>query len=376
MNIINVNSRYGLDPAIVQYAHAVAESYDRYADKGPYCRDSLTDLMNRIPVLLFSEASMPEIPLMDKSVLTADEDPNEKQDPCNIDLLGYYQSAHPITPSHTIPIVGLCPERILQYCTRDDGSLHVELFTIITTKVIIHEYAHAMMALPYASAGVTYGNFYLWMEESMANAFTLKCFEAHARSGSHHQCYTPTQGHRVIHSTPSFRLNPLAVVTEFMLQQPAHYALGVFMHEHGLGHHWLWSVNKSSCNNRINEKRAYLRAVSAQPTDLETVQATLYNVFGMTREQLHTELVLYSYEQQLHRAVSIRDRHCCTLLLDAGVVNVDCGDINGWTPLHHAVFAGDTDMAKLLIDKGADVNAPAADGSTPLHIAVLGSAVL
>jgi ankyrin repeat protein len=33
-------------------------------------------------------------------------------------------------------------------------------------------------------------------------------------------------------------------------------------------------------------------------------------------------------------------------------------------------------MAKLLIDKGADVNAPAADGSTPLHIAVLGSAVL
>jgi hypothetical protein len=292
-----------------------------------------------------------------------------------IDPWGFYQHAFPITPTEKIPVIALCLERIVDHCLGQDGTLDAESYSILTAKVIIHEYAHAMMALPYGSVVVTYDNFYLWMEESMANAFTLKCFEAHARSGSHHQCYTPTQGHRVTRSTPSFRLNPLAVAREFMLQQPAHYALGVFMHEHGLGHHCLWSVNKSSCNNRINEKRAYLRAVSAQPTDLETVRAALYNVFGMTAEQLHAELVLYSYEQQLHRAVSIRDRHCCTLLLDAGVVNVDCGDINGWTPLHHAVFAGDTDMAKLLIDKGADVNAPAADGSTPLHIAVLGSAV-
>jgi uncharacterized protein len=41
----------------------------------------------------------------------------------------------------------------------------------------------------------------------------------------------------------------------------------------------------------------------------------------------------------------------------------------GWTPLHWAAMEGHKVAAKLLLAKGADVNANAEDGSTPLHAA-------
>jgi ankyrin repeat protein len=43
----------------------------------------------------------------------------------------------------------------------------------------------------------------------------------------------------------------------------------------------------------------------------------------------------------------------------------------GWTPLHIAVFKGHKEIAELLIDKDADVNAKNWEGGTPLHYAAL-----
>ena len=57
------------------------------------------------------------------------------------------------------------------------------------------------------------------------------------------------------------------------------------------------------------------------------------------------------------------------------------GDVNerdparGWTPLHAAVANGHPKMTQFLLDKGANVNARANDGSTPLHIAMAGNHV-
>lgn len=43
----------------------------------------------------------------------------------------------------------------------------------------------------------------------------------------------------------------------------------------------------------------------------------------------------------------------------------------GWTPLHYAASKGHTDIAQLLLQHGALVNAPAPDGTTPLMMAAL-----
>lgn len=59
-----------------------------------------------------------------------------------------------------------------------------------------------------------------------------------------------------------------------------------------------------------------------------------------------------------------------SLLTVHGIDQIDMK--NGYTPLHLAEFAvGHKKMAELLVSKGADVNARAASGATPLFFAVL-----
>jgi ankyrin repeat protein len=55
-------------------------------------------------------------------------------------------------------------------------------------------------------------------------------------------------------------------------------------------------------------------------------------------------------------------------LLDAGAA-IDARDARGRTALHHAASVGYTDVAKLLVERGADVKTVDADGLTPLDAA-------
>ena len=41
-----------------------------------------------------------------------------------------------------------------------------------------------------------------------------------------------------------------------------------------------------------------------------------------------------------------------------------------WTPLHHAYHCGQLDVVKLLLDNGADIDAQAINGGTPLMRAI------
>ena len=58
------------------------------------------------------------------------------------------------------------------------------------------------------------------------------------------------------------------------------------------------------------------------------------------------------------------------LLLDRGA-QVDAMDKDANTPLHFAAGLGNTDMARLLLDRGAQVDSVDVNGHTPLRSAVI-----
>lgn len=73
----------------------------------------------------------------------------------------------------------------------------------------------------------------------------------------------------------------------------------------------------------------------------------------------------------LHFAARWGNTDIATMLIEKGAdVNVRVG-VNGITPLHRAAIYENKETAKLLMEKGADVNARDENGITPLHRAVL-----
>lgn len=61
--------------------------------------------------------------------------------------------------------------------------------------------------------------------------------------------------------------------------------------------------------------------------------------------------------------------------LNSDITVCDRADVNVcdqffWTPLHHAAYAGQRELIELLVNAGANVDAPALGGATPLMRAI------
>ncbi|WP_245970163.1 ankyrin repeat domain-containing protein [Wolbachia endosymbiont of Bemisia tabaci] len=72
-------------------------------------------------------------------------------------------------------------------------------------------------------------------------------------------------------------------------------------------------------------------------------------------------------ETPLHIAVRYGHKEVAELLLNKGA-NVNAVERRKWTPLHTAVKSGKVEVAELLLDRGANVNAVDKKGRTPLSI--------
>jgi uncharacterized protein len=70
----------------------------------------------------------------------------------------------------------------------------------------------------------------------------------------------------------------------------------------------------------------------------------------------------------LHSAAASRQLEICRLLLDKGA-NINAVQADEFTPLHGAAQNGDVELVKLLLDRGADVHARTETGATPLALA-------
>jgi ankyrin repeat protein len=84
------------------------------------------------------------------------------------------------------------------------------------------------------------------------------------------------------------------------------------------------------------------------------------------------ELSSKDLDQQLIKAIQDKNYALVKSLIDQhkDIIDVNAADEKRHTLLHWAAREGATEIAKLLIDKGADVNAIDYIGSTPLHIAL------
>ncbi len=72
--------------------------------------------------------------------------------------------------------------------------------------------------------------------------------------------------------------------------------------------------------------------------------------------------------QPLHFAAANGDVELVKLLLDRGA-EINAATQDGWTALHFACLRGDEGLVKLLLDRGVDVNTKTTSGVSALSIA-------
>jgi ankyrin repeat protein len=73
-------------------------------------------------------------------------------------------------------------------------------------------------------------------------------------------------------------------------------------------------------------------------------------------------------ETALHLAIKYKKKYAVKILLEKGA-SVNASTKGGLTPLHYAAQSGNLETVKISIEKGASVNAPTEENVTPLHYA-------
>lgn len=107
------------------------------------------------------------------------------------------------------------------------------------------------------------------------------------------------------------------------------------------------------------------------PTGMSPLTAAMYHGKQAAVEWLLDRGVTVT----IHEAASLGDDETLQYMLNLEPSLLTAYSFDGWTPLHLACFFGGYEAAKLLIDRGADVNAPSTNPmkNMPIHAAAAGN---
>jgi hypothetical protein len=319
MIVINHNTKTELPADHITFFEAVVREYDARLPEAAYNPGNISMLLDEIPVVIV------DVPTQD--------------DHSSGDLLGFYMHTG-VLGNIQAPLIGLCLERIYE-----ETKNIPETYRYLTTKVLIHEFAHAMMAATPQSVYRNRDNAYRWIEEPMANMVTLLYLSLGADESS------------VIRES---LMRALAYSRWFMLnQQPDEYKMGVVLYDQGIRDWWTWrSMKGTISDSRELERKAWQTCLSdaARSIDqaVEKQQDILLHWWRLvgTERQLQTEIVLTrdtkSIYDLLFHAVSNGDADASSKILAENAVNVRIEDWKEQTLLHHAATGNSVEVAKMI----------------------------
>ncbi|VFQ92247.1 unnamed protein product [Cuscuta campestris] len=94
---------------------------------------------------------------------------------------------------------------------------------------------------------------------------------------------------------------------------------------------------------------------------------------SLSEDQLRKALALRNEDDRslLHVAVSYGHAEVVNVLsaAESSINGINCGDEEGWVPLHSAASSGNAEILEILLSRGADVNLKNNGGRTALHYA-------
>ncbi|MBN1184075.1 MAG: hypothetical protein JXB49_17405 [Bacteroidales bacterium] len=225
LKVININSRIDLtqvDCAFIMQIINMAEQFHSW-NKCWEKTNSLSPLLVNTPVFLLNEESMPKYGYDEYKEKNDNSPPTE--------MLGFYMRTGFYKSPELKPAVYICPEKIYKHKYKKGIGYH-----LLLTKIIIHEFAHAIMDYENENSKVdTSEGFYRWIEEPFANWFVLKYFESYGYGDAFNK------------------------VAEFIKDQPINYRLGWNFSFSGIDENlWSrWSMIKGKVTNR--KKKRWLK---------------------------------------------------------------------------------------------------------------------
>lgn len=323
MLIVQLNSKHTVPDDHREFARQMISHHDQQIPWSRIYPTTITEIMNEVPVLLVNELTQ-----------------EESQDS---DILGFYCHECKILNASR-PVIGLCMERIRAH------SKSEEELKMLTTKVLIHEYSHALMAKAPGSDCSQRDPFYRYMEEPLANMITLQYF-----SHSDQQAFSYAR--------------------TFMESQPDEYKLGANLYDAGIHQWWLWRNRKEQIATLNADKENWLNYVRDHSQrngqlDSDTLMQLWWNLIEPDEELREGIALIHHVHAPLFIASQNGDSVSCTKLLANNGITPNIQDPNGRTPLFHAVEGGHVDVCRVLTDNGASVNHQDIGGQTPLHVAV------